>query len=260
MSRVGKVYHAHEKKFDAVISVIAGLVIWQWVDASLIHNPLVLVGPSRIAEAFLRMLARGEIARNVHATFVEFILGYAVGAVVGIALGVLIALKRTAKDILSPWVTISYNAPVILLAPLFITALGVGIASKIAIVFISAVFPVLFNTYTGITTVDARLVEAVRAFGGTPKQIFFKVTLPSSIPLIMTGLRLSVGRAIVGAIVSEFFGSRAGIGYLIAAASEAFRTAEAFVGVVLLALGGYIAFEILKFAERKIAPWYEHKV
>jgi ABC-type nitrate/sulfonate/bicarbonate transport system permease component len=234
MSRVGKVYHAHEKKFDGVISVI--LIIWQLVDAFLIHNPLVLVGPSRIAEAFFRLLARGEIARNVYATFVEFILGYAVGAVVGIALGVLIALKRTAKDILSPWVTISYNAPVILLAPLFITALGVGIASKIAIVFISAVFPVLFNTYTGITTVDARLVEAVRAFGGTPKQIFFKVTLPSSIPLIMTGLRLSVGRAIVGAIVSEFFGSRAGIGYLITAASEAFRTAEAFVGVVLLAI------------------------
>jgi ABC-type nitrate/sulfonate/bicarbonate transport system permease component len=260
MSRVGKVYHAHEKKFDGVISVILGLIIWQLVDAFLIHNPLVLVGPSRIAEAFFRLLARGEIARNVYATFVEFILGYAVGAVVGIALGVLIALKRTAKDILSPWVTISYNAPVILLAPLFITALGVGIASKIAIVFISAVFPVLFNTYTGITTVDARLVEAVRAFGGTPKQIFFKVTLPSSIPLIMTGLRLSVGRAIVGAIVSEFFGSRAGIGYLITAASEAFRTAEAFVGVVLLAIGGYVAFEILKLAERKIAPWYEHRV
>jgi NitT/TauT family transport system permease protein len=260
MSSVGKVYRAHEKKFDGVLSFILGLIVWQLVDAFLLHNPLVLVGPSSIAEAFLRLLARGEIARNVYATFVEFALGYAVGAVFGIAGGVFLALNRTAKDILNPWVTISYNAPVILLAPLFITALGVGIASKIAVVFISAVFPVLFNTYTGITTVDARLVEAVRAFGGTPKQIFFKVTLPSSIPLIMTGLRLSVGRAIVGAIVSEFFGSRAGIGYLITAASEAFRTAEAFVGVVLLAIGGYVAFEILKFTERKIAPWYEHKV
>jgi NitT/TauT family transport system permease protein len=148
----------------------------------------------------------------------------------------------------------------ILLAPLFITALGVGIASKIIIVFISAVFPVLFNTYAGITTVDARLVEAVRAFGGTPRQVFFKVTLPSSVPMIMTGLRLSVGRAIVGAIVSEFFGSRAGIGYLISAASEAFRTADAFVGVALLAIGGYVTFELLKYAERKIAPWYESKV
>jgi len=260
MNAVVSVYRAHEKKFDAILSVVLGLAIWQLADALLIHNPLVAVGPARIVEAFVRLSARGEIARHVYATFVEFILGYVVGAVVGIALGILMALNRTIKNIINPWVTIAYNAPVILLAPLFITALGVGIASKIVIVFISAVFPVLFNTYAGITTVDARLLEAVRAFGGTPRQIFFKVTVPSSVPMVMAGLRLSVGRAIVGAIVSEFFGSRAGIGYMISAASEAFRTAEAFVGVALLAIGGYMTFELLKYAERKIAPWYESKV
>ena len=260
MSAIATAYRAHEKKFDAVLSIVCGLAIWQLVDAFLIHNPLVAVGPARIAEAFVNLSARGEITRHVYATFVEFILGYSVGAVAGLALGVLMALNRTIKSIINPWVTIAYNAPVILLAPLFITALGVGIASKIVIVFISAVFPVLFNTYTGITTVDARLVEAVRAFGGTSRQVFFKVTLPSSVPMMMTGLRLSVGRAIVGAIVSEFFGSRAGIGYLISAASEAFRTADAFVGVALLAVGGYVTFELLKYAERKIAPWYESKV
>jgi NitT/TauT family transport system permease protein len=260
MSAVVNVYRAHEKKFDAALSVVLGLALWQIIDTLLIQNPLVAVGPARIAEAFGRLWAQGQIVRHVYATFVEFILGFTAGAVVGIALGIVMALKRAMKDVLNPWVTIAYNAPVILLAPLFITALGVGIASKIAIVFISAVFPVLFNTYAGITTVDARLVEAVRAFGGTPRQIFFKVTVPSSIPMVMTGLRLSVGRAIVGAIVSEFFGSRAGIGYLISEATEAFRTADAFVGVVLLAVGGYVAFELLKYAERKIAPWYESKV
>jgi NitT/TauT family transport system permease protein len=260
MNAIGTIYRSHEKKWDAAISVIAGLVIWEIVDAVMINNPLVLVGPGRIAEAFFDLLARGEIARHIYATFVEFILGYAVGIVIGIALGVAMGLSPTTKRILNPWVTISYNAPVVLLAPLFITALGVGIASKIAIVFISAVFPVLFNTYTGMTTVDGRLVEALRAFGGTSKQIFFKVTVPSALPMVMTGLRLSVGRAIVGAIVSEFFGARAGIGFLITAASEAFRTAEAFVGVALLAIGGYVSFEMLKYAERKIAPWYDNRV
>lgn len=260
MSTLTNVYRAHEKRFDAVSSVIIGLAIWQLVDSFLIHNPLVSVGPARIATAFVKLLEGGEIERHVYATFVEFILGYGVGAVVGITVGVVMALNRTVKNVINPWVTIAYNAPVILLAPLFITALGVGIASKIAIVFISAVFPVLFNTYTGITTVDGRLVEAVRAFGGTPRHIFFKVTVPSSIPMVMTGLRLSVGRAIVGAIVSEFFGSRAGIGYLISAATESFRTADAFVGVALLAIGGYVTFEILKYAERKIAPWYDENI
>ena len=260
MSAIAKVYRSHEKKLDAVISVIVGLAVWELVDSLMVNNPLVLVGPSRVAASFMNLLSRGVLARHVYATFVEFILGYLVGVVIGIGLGVVMALSRGAKEILSPWVTIWYNAPIILLAPLFITALGLGIASKIAIVFIGAVFPVLFNTYTGMTTVDGRLVEAVRAFGGSRRQIFFKVTLPGALPLVMTGLRLSVGRALVGAIVSEFFGSRAGIGYLITAASEAFRTAEAFVGVVLLAIGGYVTFEVLKYAERKIAPWYEYRV
>ena len=260
MSALGKIYRSNEKKFDAVMSVILGLVIWEMVDSLMIRNPLVLVGPWRVAEAFMKLLSQGVLARHIYATFVEFILGYLIGVAVGIGVGILMALSRRAKEILSPWVTIWYNAPIILLAPLFITALGLGIASKIAIVFIGAVFPVLFNTYTGMTTVDGRLVEAVRAFGGTRWQIFFKVTVPGALPLVMTGLRLSVGRALVGAIVSEFFGARAGIGYLITAASEAFRTSEALVGVVILAIGGYVTFEALKYVERKIAPWYEYKV
>src|SRR4029077_16083646 len=109
-------------------------------------------------------------------------------------------------------------------------------------------------------TVDGRLVEAVRAFGGTRRQIFFKVTVPGALPPVMTGLRLSAGRGLVRSLVSEFFGARAGIVYLITAASEAFRTAEALVGVVLLAIGGYVTFEALKYVERRIAPWYEYKV
>jgi NitT/TauT family transport system permease protein len=252
-------YERNEKKFDGVVSVILGLLLWQIVDSA-IHNPLVLVGPSQIVDAFTKLLVSGQLQRNVYATFVEFILGYILGVTFGIGMGVLMGLNRGVNQILSPWVTISYNAPIILLAPLFITALGVGIASKIAITFIGAVFPVLFNTYAAMTTVDGRLVEAVRAFGGSRSQIFFHVTVPSSLPLVMTGLRLSIGRALIGAIVSEFFGSMAGIGYMITAATEAFNTADAFVGVVILAAWGYLAFEVLKYLERRIAPWHQFEV
>ncbi len=255
-----KIYRLNEKKIDAFFSVILGLFAWEVADKVWINNPLILVGPSRVASAMMDLFVRGELGRHIYATFVELLLGFLLGVTLGIGVGVLMALSRTAKEILNPWVTIIYNAPIILLAPLFIAALGIGIASKVAIVFFGAVFPVLFNTYAGITTVDARLVEAVRAFGGNRAQIFFKVTAPSALPLIMTGLRLGVGRAIIGAIVSEFFGSRAGIGYLITEASEAFRTAEAFAGVVLLALGGYLTFETVKYIERKIAPWHAVKV
>src|SRR5207253_6052028 len=103
---------------------------------------------------------------------------------------------------------------VIALAPLLVIALGLGIASKIGIVFVGAVFPVLFNTYAGILATDERLIEAVRAFGGTRRQVFSKVVLPSAFPLTMTGIRLGAGRALVAAIVSELFGARAGVGFM----------------------------------------------
>jgi NitT/TauT family transport system permease protein len=259
-ARTTKLYHMHEKKIDAVSSLIIGLILWEAVDYALVRNPLILVGPSQIAASFVTLLIQGELPRHIYTTFVEFILGYLVGVVVGIGFGVLMGVSRGAKQILHPWVIIAYNTPVILLAPLFIIALGIGIVSKVGIVFIGAVFPVLFNTYAGITTADGRFIEAVRAFGGSKFHVFTKVTIPSAFPFVMTGMRLSVGRAIVGAIISEFFGSKAGIGYMISVASEEFETAQAFVGVILLAVGGYLAFEILKYAERRLAPWYEFKV
>jgi len=180
-----RAYRRHEKKFDGLMAVIFGLVVWQVVDST-VNNPLVLVGPFQIAEAFTTLLASGELQRNVYATFVEFLLGYFVGITIGIAIGVLMGLNRRVKEILSPWVTISYNAPVILLAPLFITALGVGIASKIAITFIGAVFPVLFNTYTAMTTVDPRLVEAVQRKGA---KVTVVSTVKSSPPMAADELR-----------------------------------------------------------------------
>ncbi len=253
-------YQTYEKKIDAFLSVILGLLGWQIINSTFIHNPLILVGPSQIASAFYRLALKGDLEHHIYVTSIEILSGYLAGVLVGTMAGILMAFSKTAKEILNPWVTISYNTPIILLAPIFITALGVGLVSKMAIVFIGAVFPVLFNTHIGMTTVDNRLVEAVRAFGGSRKQIFLKVTVPSAIPLFMTGLRLSIGRAIVGAIVAEFFGSKAGIGFLISESSEAFNTANAFVGVVVLAFGGYLTFEILKYLERKIAPWYQEKV
>lgn len=258
--RTAKLYRLHEKKIDALFSLVLGLLVWEVIDYTLVRNPLVLVGPSQIAVAFFDLLVQGELPHHIFTTFIEFILGYLVGVSIGTGFGVLMGLSRVAKQILHPWVIIAYNTPIILLAPLFIIALGLGIVSKVGIVFIGAVFPVLFNTYAGITTAESRFVEAVRAFGGSRYQVFTKVTIPSAFPFVMTGLRLSVGRAIVGAIISEFFGSKAGIGYMISVASEEFETAQAFVGVILLALGGYLTFEMLKYVERRLAPWYEFKV
>jgi NitT/TauT family transport system permease protein len=125
----------------------------------------------------------------------------------------------------------------------------------VAVVFLSGVFPVLVNTTTGIQATDPKLIEVARSFGFKRLQIFWKVLLPSAVPFIIAGLRLGVSRSIVGVVVAELFGSRAGLGYLILTSEQVFDTASLFLGVLLLASSGVAAVELLKFIERKVAPW-----
>jgi NitT/TauT family transport system permease protein len=198
--------------------------------------------------------------RHVGVTAGEFIVGFSAGAAAGLVLGVALAANRLIRELAMPWVTIAVNLPIITLAPLLVIALGLGIASKIAIVFVGAVFPVLFNTYAGILTTDERLTEMVRAFGGTRRDVFAKAVLPSALPLVMTGVRLAAGRALVAAIVSELFGARAGVGFMIYSAAQGFETADAFVGVAILGVAGYLLFQGLRAAERRLAPWYAQKL
>src|SRR5215204_1707552 len=143
----------------------------------------------------------------------------------------------------------------IALGPLFILWLGIGVASKIAIVFLTAVFPILINTVAGLTNTDRTLIEVARSLGASGQQIYTKVRLPASLPFIIAGLRLSVARALVGVVVAELFGARAGLGFLILNAAQAFDTAGLFVGVIVLAVAGVISVELLKWIEAWLAPW-----
>jgi NitT/TauT family transport system permease protein len=148
-----------------------------------------------------------------------------------------------------------YAMPIIALGPLFILWLGIGIGSKIAIVFLTAVFPILINTVTGLTNADRILIEVARSFGANSFQIYTKVRMPAALPFIIAGLRLSVARALVGVVVAELFGARAGLGFLIVNAAQSFDTAGLFVGVIVLAIAGVVSVELLKWIEAVLAPW-----
>ena len=141
------------------------------------------------------------------------------------------------------------------MAPIFVIMFGVGIWSKLAVTMIGATFPPLFNSYVGLTSAPGNLREAIRSLGATRSQELRHVILPWALPLIMTGLRLAVGRALVGAVVSELFGATAGVGHLIVAASQEFETPLAFVGITILGLTGWITYEALRLLERKLVPW-----
>jgi NitT/TauT family transport system permease protein len=142
-----------------------------------------------------------------------------------------------------------YATPVIALGPLFILWLGIGVASKIAIVFLTAVFPVLINTIAGLTATDRTLVEVARSFGASQSQIYRKIRIPAAVPFIVAGLRLSVARALVGVVVAELFGARAGLGFLIVTSAQSFDTAALYLGVIIFAVAGAASVSLLKWLE-----------
>src|SRR5207253_3055685 len=153
----------------------------------------------------------------------EFIVGFAVAAVVGVSLGIAIATSDRVRDFVDPWVSAVYATPTVALAPMFIFIFGIDAPSKMAVVFLLAVFPIVINTATGIRSTDQIYVEAARSFSASSPQIFSMVLNPSALPFIVAGLRLGIGPVLVGVVIGEFIGARAGLGYLIFRSSQGFQ-------------------------------------
>jgi NitT/TauT family transport system permease protein len=165
------------------------------------------------------------------------------------------AENEVARKALEPWISGLYATPTIALAPLFILWLGIGIWSKVLVVIFLVLFPVTINTEAGLRTTSPRLIEMLRGFGATPSQIFFKLSLPSASPFILAGLKLGIGRGLIGVVVAELFGSRAGLGQLIHQSADGFNMPDLFAGVLILAVAGIVMTAGFTRLERKLVPW-----
>jgi NitT/TauT family transport system permease protein len=163
------------------------------------------------------------------------------------------ASNSTAKRALRPWISGLY-ATDHRARSLFILWLGIGIWSVLVVIFL-VLFPVTINTEAGLRTTSERLIEMLRSFGASPRQIFFKVSLPSAMPFILAGLKLGIGRGLIGVVVAELFGSRAGLGRLISQSADAFNMPELFAGVVVLAVAGIVMTAGFTWLEGKLVPW-----
>lgn len=235
-------------------SLFIAAALWE-VIARGIDNTLFLAPLTAVVVRGLDLWGSGELQTHIWVSFIEFAGGFALSAIVGILFGVVMAASISVRGLCDPWVSMFYATPIIALGPLFILWLGIGVASKIAIVFLTAVFPILINTVAGLTTTDRNLLDVARSFGATGAQIYRKVRLPAALPFIIAGLRLGVARALVGVVVAELFGARAGLGFLILSAAQSFDTAGLFVGVLILAVAGVVSVEALKWLETRLAPW-----
>ena len=174
---------------------------------------------------------------------------------IGVPLGIAMGWYGRVDAVLEPFVSALYATPRIALLPLILIWLGIGIASKIAIVFLGAVFPILVNTVTGVRTVDADFIKVARSFGCNDRQLFLTVVLPSSVPMLLAGLRLGLGHALVGIVVGEMYGSTKGLGFLIATAGARFQTDQVMVGIILIAGAGVALTELLRLIERRFERW-----
>ncbi len=256
VSRRGNAFDALRGRYLAgLLSVSGGLVLWELVSRLFIANALFLAAPSQIAVAIYRLGATGELGHHIAVSAAEFALGYAIASVLGIALGLAIASSATMKQALQPWISGLYATPTIALAPLFILWLGIGIWSKVLVVIFLVLFPVTINTEAGLRTTSERLIEMLRSFGATRRQIFLKVSLPSAVPFILAGLKLGIGRGLIGVVVAELFGSRAGLGRLISQSADAFNMPELFAGVVVLAFAGIVLTAGFGWLEQQLVPW-----
>jgi len=238
-----------------IISVAAGLLVWELVSRFIVANPLFLAAPSQIVEAIVGLSGTGELWRHIGISAIEFALGYAIACVLGVVAGLAMANSALAKQSMQPWVSGLYATPTIALAPLFILWFGIGVWSKVMVVILLVFFPVAINTEAGLRTTSERLIEMLRSFGATELQIFFKVSLPSAVPFILAGLKLGIGRGLIGVVVAELFGSRAGLGRLIAASTDSFNMPELFAGVVVLAVAGILMTAGFSWLERRLVPW-----
>jgi NitT/TauT family transport system permease protein len=245
----------HQALISGCISFAVILLVWQLaVDLGFVQVFFTST-PIRVAVAFWQELRSGEIAANVGVSLYELFCGLALACVAGIGFGVLASWSRAIEHILEPFIWFTYACPIIAFYPLFIAWLGLGAPSIIAIAFLSALTPLYANTLSGIRNADRDLMRAARSFGARRRDLFLKVALPGSVPIVIAGLRLAVGRALTGVVAGELFGAAAGLGYSIAFYGQKLKTTEMMVSLVLVVILGVMLTQLLSVCEAATDSW-----
>src|SRR5450631_4850711 len=234
-------------------SVIFVLVAWELCGPYI--DPLFGTYPSAIVAAFWKLVGSGKLAAALADSLRPFAAGYALAIVVGIPLGLLIGRFRVLEAAIGIYVTAGYAMPLVALVPLLVLWLGLGFAVKVAIIFLMSVFPICINTWLGVAAVPKTLIEVGKSFVAPDHVILRRIILPATLPYIMAGVRLAVGRAVVAMVIAEFFTSISGLGAIIQTSANNFDTATTFVPIVIIMLLAVSLNFFVGVIERWVAPW-----
>ena len=239
-----------------LLSITAVLLAWEVIGRHI--NPLFMSYPTAIAHAAVKLVASGELLRAFASSLKTLVTGFLSASLVGISVGLLIGRYRMV-DAASDWlVNALYATPLIAIIPLVILWFGLGDPAKLFIVSLLTVFPVLINTAAGVRNVPRSLIDVGVAFSANERQIFLKIILPAVVPYVMTGLRLGIGRAIIGMVAAEFFTALTGLGAMIVKYGNQYDTASMFVPILLLMFLGVGLTALVRRLEAMVAPWRAH--
>jgi NitT/TauT family transport system permease protein len=200
-------------------------------------------------------LRQGHIWIDIGISAQEFALGYLSASLVGILIGLVAGWFKRANYVIDPWLSALYATPDVALVPLIILWLGLGLWTKVFVVFLTSLFSVAVNTLVGVQSTEARLLEVAASFGASPFRVFRTVVLPGSVPFVLTGLRLAAGRALVGMVLAELIAANQGIGFMISIAGSTLNTGRLMLGILILGVFGVALGEGLRRVEQRFEVW-----
>ena len=246
----------YQRPLTGFASVAAVILIWQIALTFFIPlNPFFFTKPSLIAVAFKEQVIDGALWGDLAVSSRAFLWGWSFAVILGIPIGAFMGWRRRAEYALDPFLTALYASPLVALAPLIIVVFGVGLFAKSVLVFMLSIFPFIFNTFAGVKSTDRLLINVVRSFGGRETDLYIKVIFPSTLPYIVAGARIAIGRGLVGIIVGEFYAASEGIGFAISRFGDTYRLPEMFAGIFVLMIVAVVLTEGMRKFEAVIAPW-----
>jgi len=236
-----------------IVSLAVVLTVWQVFGGRL--DPVLFTTPIAVAKAAVGMITSGELWTYLWPSLVVLAIGLTLAAIFGIAIGLVLARFWVLDVALGVYITFLYSIPSVALVPLIVLWAGFETTAKVVILFLFAFFPMAINTYQGVRNVDPKLLEVGRAFRCTERQLWANIVLPAALPFIVTGLRLAVGRGLIGMVLADLYTAISGIGYLIVRTASTYQVDKMFVPIVTLGLLGVTLTALLRVLERAVAPW-----
>jgi NitT/TauT family transport system permease protein len=238
-----------------IISVVAGLALWEILARLLLENDLLIPSFSSVLRSLWTLTMDGKLTHHLSATLLEFAYGFSTACVIGIIIGYFMGMHKRFDELMDPWIATLYSIPIITVVPLIIIWFGIGMISKVIVVFKITAVAIILNTAAGIKSLDPLWLELAKSLRLSRWETTYKIRFPAALPYIITGMRLGVGRALLGVVVAELMAANAGLGYMLRDASETWDSPKLFVTVILLAAMGLISFHLIKKFEQWIAPW-----